>query len=259
VTGCIAYKGFFSEERAQEYGAKLAAEGADVHVGGVTAYSTLGRFHDPILNTMLRLPEASFVGLLFHELSHQLLYIKDDSAFNEGFATAVEQEGMRRWLASRQEPVYAARGYTPEQRMQAVELLRATRDELERVYASDQPDALKRAAKAEKFAELKAAYQRLADAWEAEGMQGRPYGAVVSMRLNNAVLSATATYDDYVPAFEVMLADCAGDLGCFYARARDVADQEAEQRGARMEQLLERSGQAQKEEQQADIASRTMN
>jgi predicted aminopeptidase len=245
VTGCIAYKGYFREASAQKYGEQLAAKGADVHVGGITAYSTLGRFHDPILNTMLRLPEAGFVGLLFHELSHQLLYIKNDSAFNEGFATAVQQEGMRRWLASRAEPDDSARSYTSAQRLQVVELLRVTREQLEVLYASDQPETRLRAAKAEIFAGLKVAYQRLADEWEAAGLRGRPYGGLLTVELNNAVLSATATYDDYVPAFEVMLADCADDLECFYARAREVADLQAEERGGQMQLLLERAGKVQ--------------
>ena len=243
ITGCIAYKGYFSEDSARKYAAKLAAEGADVHVGGVTAYSTLGRLHDPILNTMLTLPEASFVGLLFHELSHQLLYIKNDSAFNEGFATAVEQEGMRRWQASRAEPAYLRRQYTNTQRKQAVDLLRNVRAELEILYAEDLPEADKREAKEALLAGLQTSYQQLALDWAAAGLKGRPYGGLLSMELNNAVLSATATYDDYVPAFERVLSQCAGDLECFYDQVRQLSELPAEERGLQMEQLLLSSSQ----------------
>ncbi|MGI9308018.1 MAG: aminopeptidase [Gammaproteobacteria bacterium] len=242
ITGCIAYKGYFSEESARKYAAKLAAEGGDVHVGGVTAYSTLGRLHDPILNTMLKLPEASFVGLLFHELSHQLLYVKDDSAFNEGFATAVEQEGMRRWQASRAAPAYLPRLYTNVQRGQAVDLLRKVRADLEVLYATSLPDAEKREAKALVLAGLQESYRQLANEWAAAGLRGRPYGGLMSMELNNAVLSATATYDDYVPAFELLLKQCAADLECFYERAQQLAELPAEERGMQMEQLLLAAG-----------------
>jgi predicted aminopeptidase len=246
ITGCIAYKGYFSEESAREYAAKLAAKGADVHVGGVTAYSTLGRLHDPILNTMLTLPEASFVGLLFHELSHQLLYIKNDSAFNEGFATAVEQEGVSRWQASRAEPAYLNRQYTNMQRKQALDLQRYARAELETLYETSLPDADKRGAKVALLAGLKTSYQQLAREWDAAGLQGRPYGGLVAMELNNAVLSAMATYDDYVPAFELVLSQCDGDLECFYDRARQLSELPAEERGLQIEQLLLISSQQQK-------------
>ena len=67
----------------------------------MTAYSTLGHFADPVLNTMMRYGELDLVATIFHELAHQLIYVKGDSAFNESFAVAVEQEGLRRWLAAR--------------------------------------------------------------------------------------------------------------------------------------------------------------
>ena len=102
IVGCVSYRGYFSQDKAQKKADDLRDDGYDVALGGVAAYSTLGRFSDPILNTMMHWGEADLVAVMFHELAHQVLYIKDDTEFNESFATAVEEIGMQRWLATRQ-------------------------------------------------------------------------------------------------------------------------------------------------------------
>ena len=53
IVGRLKYRGFFSEKDARAYGEQLAREGYDVCVGGVDAYSTLGFFKDPVLNTFI--------------------------------------------------------------------------------------------------------------------------------------------------------------------------------------------------------------
>ena len=103
VVGCVSYRGYFAEAAAQKQADKLRANGYDVAFGGVAAYSTLGRFDDPVLNTMLHWGDTDIVATMFHELAHQVLYIKDDTEFNESFATAVEEIGMQRWLTMRGE------------------------------------------------------------------------------------------------------------------------------------------------------------
>ena len=238
VAGCIAYRGYFKEKEARKYAAKLAAKGADVFVGGVAAYSTLGRLKDPLLNTMLSMAEDDFVGLIFHELSHQLLYVKDDSAFNEGFATAVESEGIRRWQAARNEPVYSEPRYTHGQRLQVMELLRDARARLTAVYAADTDDAFKRNQKTQLLAGLGDEYQSLVAGWQDEGLKGRPYSALFAQGVNNASLSAIATYDDYVPAFEELLRDCDYGIECFYARSKDIGRLAPDERHAHMQDLL---------------------
>ena len=94
IVGCVSYRGYFSETAAREEADRLARKGFDVAVGGVPAYSTLGNFADPVLSTMMRWDDVRLVSTLFHELAHQVLYIKDDTAFNESFATAVEEIGI---------------------------------------------------------------------------------------------------------------------------------------------------------------------
>jgi len=104
IAGCVAYRGYFKEKKARGFAAGLAKEGFDVTVGGVPAYSTLGRFADPVMSTMMRYGDSELAGIIFHELAHQLLYVKNDSEFNEAFATTVENEGLERWLKSRGHP-----------------------------------------------------------------------------------------------------------------------------------------------------------
>src|SRR6185369_4408801 len=101
IAGCVAYRGYFKEEKARSFAASLAKEGFDTYVGGVAAYSTLGKFKDPVLNTMLGYGDDELTAIIFHELSHQLVYVANDSEFNEAFATAVEEAGLERWLKYR--------------------------------------------------------------------------------------------------------------------------------------------------------------
>ena len=97
VTGCVAYRGYFEEAEARAHAQALAASGLEVSVYGVPAYSTLGWLNwaggDPLLNTFINYPEGELARMIFHELAHQVLYVPDDTVFNESFATAVERLG----------------------------------------------------------------------------------------------------------------------------------------------------------------------
>jgi len=240
VAGCIAYRGYFSEAQARAYADKLATGGADIFVGGVSAYSTLGRFRDPILNTMLSSDDADFIALLFHELAHQLLYVQDDSAFNEGFATAVEYEGLRRWQRARGlQRDMATEANDSRQRQDVMSLLENTRTRLRELYSGALDDNDKRVRKQAIYSELSAAYERLAQDWQAAGLTRRPYGSLFKRGLNNASLGAIATYADYVPAFDQLLEMCAGDLSCFYASARSLGELSPESRRDYSERLIE--------------------
>jgi predicted aminopeptidase len=239
VAGCVAYRGYFDPDKAHNYAAKLAADGSDVYVGGVAAYSTLGRFKDPLLNTMLPLADSEFIGLLFHELAHQLLYIKDDSAFNEGFATAVEQIGLARWRQDHYLPLDSADSPSMTlQRQQVSKLFAETRDRLEALYAEDIPAKQKRPAKAAILTALGDAYFELVAKWSAAGWQSRPYEALILQGVNNASLGAIATYADFVPAFMRAYLSCAESLECFYAQSRELGALDADERAVAMQNLL---------------------
>lgn len=227
VAGCVSYRGYYREAEAQAFAAALKAQGYDVLVRGVPAYSTLGWFDDPMLNTVIRYPEPEVARLVFHELAHQVVYVKDDSVFNESFATAVEEEGMRRWLAAKgSEELRAGYAAARERRREFVELVLASRERLDAVYRSDLADDAKRAEKRRLLAEVKQDYQALRARWG--GFAG--YDRWFAQDLTNAHLGSVAAYTQLVPAFERLLAESGGDLPRFYAAVKQLA---AEDRPAR--------------------------
>lgn len=209
VAGCVAYRGYFDEAAAQRFAETLRARGDDVHVGGVPAYSTLGWFEDPLPSSVLGWPAAEIAGLIFHELAHQRVYVRDDTAFNEAFAVTVEQEGVRRWLAARAEPDALAH-YQRVRREQSelLGLVLAARGRLAALYGSARTIAEKRAGKAEILDELLQRCRELAAA--APG--GSRYPSWSAARANNARLMAVATYHELVPGFRALLEAHGGDL-----------------------------------------------
>src|SRR3954469_8850653 len=157
VTGCVAYRGFFSEDAARRHAAELRASGFDVHVGGVPAYSTLGWFDDPLLSTFIRYSDAQLARLVFHELAHQLVYSPNDTTFNESFAVVVEEEGVRRWLESEGRQGELEGFHAAQQRRRVfAEKVKQARDRLTAVYASGAPADEMCRRKAEEYEKLRA-------------------------------------------------------------------------------------------------------
>lgn len=221
VAGCVGYRGFFARADADAFANGLRQEGYDVQVGGVPAYSTLGWFDDPVLNTFVTQPDGELARLIFHELSHQVLYVKGDTTFNESFATAVETEGVRRWLAARADPA-TTRAYEEHaaRRRDFIALLRSTKDRLAAVYASGATDVEKRSAKRAMFENLQRGYAALkSERWH--GYAG--YDRYFAQALGNAHLASVAAYTQLVPAFDALLAEQGGDLHRFFAQARALA------------------------------------
>jgi predicted aminopeptidase len=221
IVGCIAYRGYFREADAQRFAAMLKEQGDDVFVGGVAAYSTLGRIADPLLNTVTGYDELDLAGLIFHELAHQVVWKPGDTAFNEAFATAVEEEGVARYAAVHADPaLLAAWRERRALRIEVTDLFIAARADLTALYRQPlAPDAM-RARKAERIARLGA------DVRGIEQRRGRRsgYGGWIDAGLNNAHLASVATYFDRVPQFERLLREqCGGWLPCLYQRARAEA------------------------------------
>jgi len=234
VAGCVGYRGYFDEAEARIYAATLAAQGLETHVAGISAYSTLGWFDDPLLNTVMARSEARLAGLIFHELAHQRVYVQGDTAFNEAFASAVEQEGVRRWLAQNgdvRQKVEDARFRRRQDDF--VDLVTATRDRLAVLYASDLPEAKKHARKAQIIAELRTAYAVLKRRWG--GYAG--YDAWFAGPLNNPQLAAVTTYRDGVPAFQALLRELGGDLEAFYQKVEALGELPVQERQIRLRHL----------------------
>ena len=229
IVGCVAYRGYFAERRARALAKKLRAQGLDVSVAGVAAYSTLGHFNDPILNTMLGWSDIQLASIIFHELTHQLLYVPNDASFNEALATLVEEEGVRRWLVHNGRDADLANFTLQQTRSaQVLALLIHARGELATVYASGAQQVVMRERKRAVFAALTESYERLK-----AGNGGRaPYGNLFSAEINNAHLVSVATYRDCVPGFERALAAVGGDLMVFFTRVRKWAKLPRKQRDA---------------------------
>jgi predicted aminopeptidase len=229
IVGCVAYRGYFSEQRARRFGAGLRRQGLDVAVGGVAAYSTLGHFNDPVLNTMMGWNDVELAAIIFHELTHQLLYVPGDASFNEALATTMEEEGVRRWLRAQGRDTDLA-GHLVQQAhyLKVIDLLTATRTQLRAIYASGLTPELMRERKRAAFTALRASFALLKAGWGGHA----PFEAWFADDLNNAHVASVATYFTCVPGFERELKAVGGDLTAFYARVRALAKLDQQKRDA---------------------------
>jgi predicted aminopeptidase len=220
IAGCVNYRGYFDEADARAEAARLAANGDDVHIGGVPAYSTLGYFSDPMLSTFIRYPDTEIARLIFHELAHQMAYAKDDTVFNESFAVAVEEEGLHRWLAAQHDPDLDRQFATSERYREGfIALIGRTRAQLEALYASSASDEAKQAAKSAAFDAMRADYAALKQTWGGYSA----YDYWFAQGPNNASLAAVGLYTQKVPQFRALLAVEGGVLPRFYARVKTLA------------------------------------
>jgi len=227
VAGCVSYRGYFSEHAASRESQRLAADGYDVAVGGVAAYSTLGNFNDPILSTMMRWDDVDLVAVLFHELAHQVVYVQDDTSFNESFATAVEEIGVKRWLESRGEDARMADYLDGRELQQSLlALVSNARIALQSVYESALDVGQKRARKRELLKQL------AADAAAEIELRDQGGSAWLTGELNNARLISMTLYEGRLPAFRALYSRCDENLACFYEEARKLADMDLEARDA---------------------------
>jgi predicted aminopeptidase len=224
IMGCVGYRGYFSRAQADEMASQLRAEGWEVSVYGVPAYSTLGWTNwlggDPLLDTFVNWPEGELARLLFHELSHQVVYVADDTMFNESFATAVERLGGQRWLQTHADEQARVEYEALDNRRQDFRKLTLDyRRQLEQLYASAASEADKRAGKARLMAALRADYEQLkATRWQ--GFAG--YDGWFA-RANNAALGVQAAYNELVPGFEHFFEAQGRDFKRFYAEIRRLA------------------------------------
>ncbi len=218
IVGCVAYRGYFSEKKATRLADKLRANEYDVFVGGVAAYSTLGRFADPVLNTMMRWSDVDLVSVLFHELAHQRLFVKGNTGFNESFATAIAETGVQRWLSQhgRQSEIEEYRG-RQELRKNLMGLVDTSKGELEALYQGEYSVAEKRAKKQQLLERLSADAEKM--------VSEQPFAASNWLRppLNNARLISLVLYRGQLAIFHDLLERCEDELGCFYLAAEELS------------------------------------
>jgi predicted aminopeptidase len=235
MVGCVTYRGYFAKEDADRFAQEIGGKSQDVYVGPVPAYSTLGYFPDPVLNTFIHYPDTELARLLFHELTHQVAYVRDDTVFNESFAVAVEQEGVRRWLArAGDEQQKGSFERTQRVRGAFVQLVRKYRERLAELYRSGQGEEAMRARKAAILRELDEEYELIKQKdWG--GYSG--YDTWFARKPNNAQLASVAIYTQMVPAFQALLERERGDLARFYAAVKALAALPRDERMAQLAQL----------------------
>ena len=242
VAGCVGYRGYFHLAAADRFSERLRREdGLQTWVGPVPAYSTLGWFDDPVLNTFVRWPEAELARLIFHELAHQRVYLPGDTAFNESYAVAVELEGVRRWMNANGDPA-AGEAYARslERREAFFSLLLAHRGRLADLLREPIEDAARRTRRAALDERLRTDYAAFRNAWGQPASTDRPavsfdgFDRWFGNGPNNAQLASVALYNEHVPAFQRMLQEAAGDLAVFHARVAELSAQSREQRAVRL-------------------------
>lgn len=235
IAGCLVYRGYFNERDARVFADELRAQGYDTYTGGVRAYSTLGWFDDPVLNTFLDYENTRLAGLVFHELAHQQLYVQGDTTFNESFASMVETEGILRWLESHGSDDEVRDYLAEKQQRDAVRrLVSGARRQLAVLYESELTESERRTAKRKIQDDLRAAYDRLKQSW---GKSVLTYDAWFASELNNAQLAAMATYQAYVPLFQQLLRFAENDFQLFYTLAEAAAKVPVAERPGRLMQM----------------------
>ncbi|MCP5420559.1 MAG: aminopeptidase [Gammaproteobacteria bacterium] len=235
LVGCVSYRGYFDATAALHLADTLRAQGDDVYVANVPAFSTLGWFDDPLLNTFVYWPNGRLAELIFHELAHQRLFVPGDTVFNESYATAVGRLGTRLWLGRYGTATDLAE-YDSYQAHQSefLKLALRTRDELARLYASNKDDTEKLAGKARLFSDLQDRYRQLKSSWN--GYAG--YDNWFAQDLNNAKLAALGAYTDFVPAFEILFEQTGRNVVAFHTAVEELAALPPEARSARLQTLM---------------------
>ena len=235
VAGCVDYRGYYRKDDAKRFADELKSQSKDVMVSGVPAYSTLGWFNDPVLSTFIKLPEAEVARMVFHELAHQVAYAPGDSAFNEAFATAVEEIGVARWINSHGDAPMRERYRLYQQRKQDfVDLLTRYRRKLIENFESNVSEHEKRERKASLFEALREEYEAMkAERWS--GYAG--YDRWFTEPMSNAHFALISTYQDLVPAFQALY-QASGSLPAFYRQVRALAKMEKPKRRLALEATL---------------------
>jgi len=231
VVGCVPYRGYFDKQEAESYAEQIAQQGQDVYLAGAPAYSTLGWFDDPLLSSMIDRGELVTASYIFHELAHQQFYLKGDGAFNEAFATAVEEIGVLLWLNS-QDRFEEIKRYEKfiQQKSIFFDFVKSSRDEFDALYLQEFDAEKMQAEKEILIAEMRRKFSNLSE----QNEHIARYSRWMSGPLNNAQLGALSLYREWVPAFRNLYELCEHNFVRFYRNVEEIASKSKEQR----EQIL---------------------
>ncbi|MBF0621578.1 MAG: aminopeptidase [Magnetococcales bacterium] len=229
VVGCLSYRGYFVERDAEVFADTLRETGQDVQINGVPAYSTLGWFADPLLNTFIHWPQGHLAGLIFHEMAHEKLYIADDTTFNESFAESVAQIGVRKWFTENGlvDQMDRYESYL-EQKRTFLQLVAETRHTLEQLYASEKSEIEKRTEKKRVIEAMRQSYI----IYKGGNTEPMAYDGWFESEINNAKLATVSTYSKWVPAFLALYREQGNDLDRYYTEIQRVSELPIAQREA---------------------------
>jgi predicted aminopeptidase len=227
IVGCLSYRGYFSRDTAIQLASYIEEQHYDVYVGGVAAYSTLGWIADPVLNTMLNRDVIHLAKIMFHELAHQKIYIKDDTEFNEAFADTVALVGVERWLLKNgDKELFVKFGQNQDREDIFVDLVIRYRQQLDGIYKSEIPETEKRSAKIRILQQMVNEYRQIRDHWN----NGVTYDSWFALGVNNAKLNAVITYREYLPGFRNLLSSVNNNLARFYKLVEELGKCPTEKR-----------------------------
>jgi len=198
VIGAAPYKGFFDPQDAKSEKASLEARGYDAYLRGVSAFSLLGFFPDPLYSPLLRYESGTLANIIIHELTHATVFLSGNSSFNEGFATFVGDQGelwflQERYGADSTEVQRALALKRDDERFRtfAADLVHELRD----LYALPLTPAEKVRRREQVFAAAHARFGLLA-------METEAYRGFSKVTLNNAYLMTLMTYRSNTTRFQ---------------------------------------------------------
>lgn len=216
IVGELHYRGYFRKNDAKAYAAKLKAQGYETHLGGTDAYSTLGFFHDPVLNTFADYSETNFAETIFHELTHRKIFINGETTFNESLANTVAEEGMRRWFIHKNRPdLLADYEQRLSRRRDFYKQVTVTRSELRNLYSQNLPAAEMRQQKHKILTALKTRAHALQKRWGSKQLD-----AWLQQDLTNAHLIPLITYNEQIPFFKNLLKESNGNFKTFFKKVK---------------------------------------
>ena len=241
VAGCVPYRGYFSREKADKLAQDLTGKSLDVTISPASAYSTLGWFDDPVLNTMLRRNDAQLVAYLFHELAHKTFYLRGDTAFNEGFARFVEQYGVLIWLENHQQLDEAVQWHAARNAASDFnQLVLRYRQQLTALYTSTAGEQRMRQDKQIILAELRSDYDQMVDHnWNGENY----FSAWFNTPLNNAKIALMNSYEGGHCAFSDLMAQAENNMNKFHSLVQIQAKLSDTSRSAWLNQSCDQSDQ----------------
>jgi predicted aminopeptidase len=234
ISGCVSYRGYFEQHKAVRFSKKLEKKSFDVTVSPAIAYSTLGWFDDPLLDTMLQYQDEQLAAFIFHEMAHQQLYVKGDTEFSESYASFVEETGVREWLRSSGRDKLLARWLAVNAASTEFnQLIRVTRERLNKVYTSGIGEEEMREQKKAIFTNMESEYLTMVDAnWDGQNH----YRSWFTRELNNAQLALINLYQGGSCAFEKLYESAGGNMLHFQQLAADRAALGKQERAAWLNQ-----------------------